>query len=259
MAKVIEFIGYPGAGKTTTYNELCKLWKRNDVWIPYSKCKFPNQKKSELIITYIKSLRPAVRHKRPLISKTLREDALSRFVNENQQFMDLFLAGLASEGAEMNMKNKRFWIMKFLMTIFVKEQLSRDIDKYSYCVMDEALLQNVRFTILKEKDYEEGLEKVVKFLGIEGVVFYLELKKEIAMERCLKRFKIRKGKSIYKEKSEKEILLEYEKEYNEKTNEISKKIKVLEHYRNIQLYKIDASKSPVVNAKEMKYILDSLE
>src|SRR5687768_6866386 len=88
MAKILEFYGSPGAGKSTIYEELKDKWKKEFNWIP-SHHLFPKNKiKFESLRNFLSTLSRLIKNGN--VDEVALKEAGDRFVVQYPDFIDAF-------------------------------------------------------------------------------------------------------------------------------------------------------------------------
>lgn len=252
MAKIVEFIGPSGAGKTTTYRELCKKWTPNSTWVPSGKSSFPVRNRKTTIKKLLKY--SLFKQNSSFINGKLLKDAREKFFNENPEFMNLVWDSISTKPAYINGRDIRYDSLLCIVKHCGRSQLMKDYDKSKYCVTESGLVHNINLTVNSDtpSEYYEQLDMLINLLSEYANVFInFKIDENTLIERRLKRIK----PTFLEEKLTDEQIVHRCRQSIQKKNmciELLKKKKFL-------VYDIDASKSVEYNSDKISQILKTLE
>lgn len=252
MAKIVEFVGPPGIGKSTTYEELCKKWTPNNTWVPYNICALSSPNKNTTIKSQIKKL--VFKQNLPSPEKKLLKEAREKFIDENPDFINILWNAISNKPLHVTGRDIRYDSMRFMMKICARAQLMMEYNKSKYCVIDEGFIQNITFTVNNKNNgnyYEElnaSIELVKKYTD---VVFNFTVNLNALLDRIHRRQK----RTFLQEN------LTYHQISERMEDSIQNKTLITEilEEKNIPVYTVDSSKSAQYNCNEIKRILDTLE
>lgn len=252
MAKIIEFIGLPGVGKTTTFKHLSNYWNSSNYWTPYQKCEFPKYKPQLSLRSKIKNLM-LLKVQKEIIIPNFTSLYQEKFIKDNQYFMDCLW--YATAGLKVNKlgKDHRLKSFDFILTLIAKNQFIKEYNKAEYCIIDEGLLHNISLVTSENENldkFKEQVEEILEKTKLVDVVFYFKTDVDIIVKRLINRNSIPFPYEGMDESQLKNLFL----------SSIQKKdicCELLDKYK-IPYFEIDAEMNPAENAKNIIGILNSL-
>ena len=248
MAKIVEFFGPPGVGKSTIFKEIELRRKKNFKWIT---SKYWSQ------ATFEKNKYFSFNFYKGLITKnnidTLKlKDAGNRFIVQYPEFMDACWQNIIHKHrVSHNKLDIRFQKAIHLQTEIQKIQMLRENDVDKICLLDEGVVHLIPNALYKSSNLLEEYEEIRLLINIiplpEAVISIDTDAKEIA-QRLSKRSKVI---SMYKnlDISELEILSEIDRERR------SIIIDILENH-GTPILKIDSSLDIATNAEKIISFMD---
>jgi energy-coupling factor transporter ATP-binding protein EcfA2 len=171
MSKILEICGAPGSGKTTTYNALQSLWKKDYNWSP---TEFPQKKlKLNSLKLFISSLRQQIKGEKDVF---VLDQAGERFVAQFPEYMDqfwnsnFFKANPDYKGVDLRFRNINvYW------STLRKIQYLRESKKDTIFIACEGLIQRIGNGWYKKLNLEQHKEEALALLNLmplpEAVVY----------------------------------------------------------------------------------------
>ena len=249
MAKIIEFFGPPGVGKSTIFKEIELRRKKNFKWIT-SKYWDPAtfQQNKYFSFNFCKRL---IR-KSDADSIKLR-DAANRFIVQYPEFIDAcWQTIIHKHKVSHNKLDIRFQKAIHLQTQIQKIQMSREDDVDKVCLLDEGAVHLIPNALYKSSNLLEEYEEIRSLINIiplpEAIISIDADAKEIA-QRLSKRSKVI---SMYKnlDISELEMLSEIDRERR------SIILNILESH-GMSVLKIDSGLDIATNAERIISFMDT--
>lgn len=167
MARIVEFVGSPGVGKTTIYRELITRSSKKHKWIA-AEFLFPKEKLVlENYSRFILNVIRLIIKKRGHVDTIAMEDAGGRFVASYPDFIDQCWNNInCIHKKNVNGSDLRFQKISYLYKIIQKIQILRERESSQIAVVDEGLVQFVTSSLGKRQDLTEEKEEVKKFFEI---------------------------------------------------------------------------------------------
>ena len=176
MAKIIEFFGASGVGKTTTYNEVKSRWSTNLKWIPgehlYPKKKISSGNVVKYIIKYI-----CMRNETVDTGKMLK--ARDRFVQQHYDFVEKCIKGIYCRAVEHD-ESFQYIVMRLniLDKLFQKVQVITEYESNRYALIDEGMIQHMGYALRDDSISHECIDLYTSYEMLfekcpipEGVIF----------------------------------------------------------------------------------------
>jgi hypothetical protein len=204
MSKILEICGSPGSGKTTTYNALQSLWKKDFNWSP---TEYPRKNINyKNLIKIISSLRQQIKREKDFVAL---DQAGERFVAQFPDYMDqfwnsnFFKASPDYKGVDLRFRNINvYW------STLRKIQYLRESKKETLFVACEGLIQRIGNGWYKNRNLEQHKNETLTLLNLmplpEAVV-YLEVDIKENVSRIKTRKKMLPAHKILSEKELEEV------------------------------------------------------
>jgi predicted CopG family antitoxin len=252
MSYQIEFIGSPGVGKSTIYQELEKKWDRNAIWIP-DKYLFPRKRKS-LLFKPKKILSLGFSKDSHQIDVLALREAGDRFVALYPEYMEACWNNIhARQKKHLNGLDLRFAKANYLYQLVQKIQCVDESNNPRVAIVDEGLVHSIYNGLYWSETEEEEKQEIKNLLKViplpkglisietsfsENISRLLERKKVISMHKSLI---VSDLESVIRQNRSKRALL----------NQILKEF-------GIPLLHLDSSKAPQHNTSEIIKFIDQL-
>lgn len=140
MAKLIEFCGAPGVGKTTLYQALTARWKAAEHWMPAHKV-YPRKAPSANPLR--KLVHAVLEKERPLDDKAMRK-AGGRFVAHYPAYVDQCWAHIMEkEKTGLNGTDQRFEKASHVFKMMQRVQACREHNATKTLVIEEGVINGI--------------------------------------------------------------------------------------------------------------------
>lgn len=140
MAKLIEFCGAPGVGKSTIYQALSERWKENENWIPAHQI-YPRKLKSQN--PFKKFVNSVLEREQSLDDKAMRK-AGGRFVALYPAYVDQCWAHImGKEKKGLNGTDQRFEKASHVFKMMQRVQTCREHQATQNVIIEEGLVNAV--------------------------------------------------------------------------------------------------------------------
>lgn len=216
MARIVEFVGSPGVGKTTIYRELIISSNKKHKWIG-AEFLFPKEKLVlENYSRFILNVLRLIVKKRGHVDTIAMEEAGGRFVTSYPDFIDKCWNNInCIHKKNINGSDLRFQKISYLYKIIQKIQILRERESSQTAVVDEGLVQFITSSLGKRQDLTEEQEEIKKLFEIipmpNGIVS-IETDLKENTKRLLQRKKvISMHKSLLQSDLEKVIYIDHKR------------------------------------------------
>ncbi len=192
MARIVEFIGSPGVGKTTIYKELEANWKKSYNWMP-SQYFYPEKILVNDGMPILNFVRQFKDRKRKIDSKAMVE-AGQRFVESYSEYVDVCWSNIyCMRTKSINGTDLRFQKITYLHQLIQKIQTLREQKSDKIAIADEGLLHIIpsilyrRETLMKD---QEEIEKLLQIMPLPDAVVSIKTDIEENLKRLMQRRKV---------------------------------------------------------------------
>jgi adenylate kinase family enzyme len=190
LAKIVEFCGAPGTGKSTLYNELVSLWKKDSNWIP-GKNLYPLARlQYKNVPGFINSVFLRARKQYNFVEM---KSAAKRFIEQNQELMDCCWNNIYyKQKNSFNREDNRFRAAEFWFQIFQKLQVIKESGCIKFAVVDEGIIQRIDSLLYKSKNLEEEqaeIREIISKIMLPNAIVYIDADVDISISRMKKRKK----------------------------------------------------------------------
>jgi adenylate kinase family enzyme len=235
MAQIVEFCGAPGTGKSTIYNEVVSLYKKESNWIP-GKYLYPL---TNLHYKYVPGfITSFILRKRKQYNFAEMNSAAKRFIEQNKEFMDCCWNNIYyKQKNSFNSEDNRFRAAEIWFQVIQKLQVIKESGCKKLAIVDEGIIQRIDSLLYKSKDFEEEQAEILEIISklmLPHAIIYIDADVDISISRM----KARKKKIPQFEKLSKD---ELEKIYQEYRRRWLYTFELLKN-KNIPILTIDASK-----------------
>lgn len=145
MAAFVEFIGVPGAGKSTVYREVAARWRHEDTWLPVEILLEAKPVLGSGVLGAVEKRFRSLSGRRLGIDRAELRLASRRFVAEHPRFATATWSAISSSfpAARDDLQGEvRFELATFWFDLCGRIQLIQEREDCRICVMDEGLLHN---------------------------------------------------------------------------------------------------------------------
>jgi dephospho-CoA kinase len=248
MAKIIEFFGPPGVGKSTIFKEIELRRKKNFKWIT---SKYWSQ------ATFDQNRYFSFNFYKGLITKSSVDaikltDAGNRFIIQYPEFMDACWQNIINKHkVSYNKLDIRFQKAIYLQKQIQKIQVLRENDSAKVCLLDEGVVHLIPNALYKSSNLLEEYEEIrllIKVIPLPEAIISIDTDAKEIAQRLSKRSKVI---SMYRNLDvfELEILSEIDRERR------SMILNILEN-QAMPILKIDSSLDVATNAKKVISFMD---
>jgi hypothetical protein len=236
MAKIIEFCGIPGVGKSTVYYAMSKAWNKNKNWVPADillpKHKITLRNPKAFVVSLSKRISK-------VMDAPLLKDAGIRFVEQYPEYINGSWSAIhrkhfnREDGPDVRLKEASRLKKSTEYIQYLKENKS-----LKYVMLDiGGLVQRLDFTWFNSKDLIEDQREIISLLGLMPLpeaVIYLYIDEKTNVERLINR-----GKRLAIHKKMTDIELEnFCKKYLQRWEFVCNVL----NEKNVPLLKIHANK-----------------
>lgn len=254
MAKIVEFMGSPGVGKTTIYQDMTARWNRNYNWIP-GEFLFPKEKLVlENYSRFVLNVLRLIMGRRGPVDTMAMDEAGVRFVSLYPDYMDRCWNNINyTHKKNLNGLDLRFQKISYLYKLIQKIQILRERESNQIAMVDEGLIHLISSSLFKREALDEEKEEIESFLQImpipDGIVS-VETDLEENTKRLLQRKKvIPMHKSLRQSQLEKIIRIDH--------NRRAAVNSILET-RNIPLLRINSTHKVANNVSKIINFVENL-
>jgi thymidylate kinase len=249
MSHIIEICGAPGSGKTTTYNELVKIWQKDFNWTP---TEYPQKK-----INYknLKKIFSAIKQnfKREKDFNVL-DQAGERFVEQFPDYMNQFWnSNFFKAHADYKGIDLRFRNINVYWSTLRKIQYLRENKKETIFIACEGLIQRIGNGWYKSKNLEKHKEEALALLTLmplpEAVV-YMEVDINENVTRIQTRKKMLPAHKILSAKQLEEVTIT--------NHEMWRYICELLNEKKVPVLKLNSGNDVHTNAKKISEFANGL-
>ncbi|MBA2562841.1 MAG: hypothetical protein H0V14_07995 [Chitinophagaceae bacterium] len=252
MAKIVEFYGLPGVGKSTIYEDLKGKWKKEFNWIPshhlYTKKKiFESLSKFLLIVGRI--------IKDGNFDDVAKKEAGDRFVAQYPEFIDAFWNNiLYKQKKSYNGLDLRFERAKYFYITIQKIQLLRESNSKKIALVDEGLIHRISRGLYKSENLIDELNEIkhlLQIMPLPDALVYVETDVQENAKRLAQRKKVI---SMHKSLS----ITEIENIIPETQERMENITKILEN-KGIPILRVDAKLHIETNVIKIKSFVEGLK
>lgn len=193
MAKIIELVGIPGVGKSTTLKAMMSEWNKSSKWIP-AHFLYPQK---DLTLTSLNKLFTIIKRKIMLDEGTIDERAMKRygerFLVEHPNFIDACWKSIFSEShPSLNGIDLRFEKANYLFITIQRFQLLKESEIDKYVVLDEGLIHRVANSFYSSDKLENNTNVIELFnnMPLPDALIHFDVSAEEAAKRLSKRKKV---------------------------------------------------------------------
>lgn len=192
MARIVEFIGSPGVGKTTLYKELEANWKKSYNWMP-SQYFYPEKILANAGMPIINLVRQFKDRKRKVDTEAMVE-AGQRFVELYSEYVDVCWSNInCMQKRNLNGKDLRFQKVSYLHQLIQKVQTLREQKSDKIAIADEGLIHIIpsilyrRETLMKD---QEEIETLLQIMPLPDAVVSIKTDVQENLKRLMQRRKV---------------------------------------------------------------------
>jgi shikimate kinase len=186
MAEIIEFIGPPGAGKSTVYDGLVNKWKRKNCWAPMHQF-LPVKRNAESGKKNFLELQVRRLLGKPALNLRKFNHSAYEFLGENPKFVTICWEMIDdNRRKDHNGIDSRFRSAYYLFSVFGYYQaLKHSIDP-RICVTDELLVQRI-IQITKEIPDNDDISMFAESVPLPRAIIYFDAPAGVLAERISNR------------------------------------------------------------------------
>jgi adenylate kinase family enzyme len=252
LAKLVEFCGAPGTGKSTIYNELISIWKKDSNWIPgenlYPVARLNYKNVSGFINTIFGKAKKQYNFAE-------MNSAAKRFIVQNEEFMDCCWNNIYyRQKKSFNSEDNRFRAAEIWFKIIQKLQVINESGSCKFAVVDEGIIQRIDSLLYKSSGAEEEqveITEIISKIMLPNAIVYIDADVDLSISRMKKR---KKKLPQFEQLSTDELKKIYQ-DYRRRwlyTLELMKE-------KNIPVLTIDASKEVHQNKRLILEFLENLK
>ncbi len=190
MAKIVEFYGSPGVGKSTIYKELEGKWKKNYNWIPshhlYKKKEF--EKLNKIFFSVARLIKYGG------VDDAAMKEAGERFIAQYPEFIDAFWNNILSKQKKSyNGLDLRFERVKYFYVTIQKIQFLRESSCKKIVLVDEGLIHRISRGFYKSENVAEEIDEIeylLQVMPLPDAVVYFETDVQENARRLAQRKKV---------------------------------------------------------------------
>lgn len=185
MARIIEFIGVSGVGKSTTYKSLGSKYSKGANWKLHDQLWKEENSASELLKSNLKYYLKKVMKPGSLGNFQINEELVKRFIAANSQLSDLFWQSLGRRESYYG-QDLRFYEVDYIRYVFQKIQRVKESQFSGFCILDEGLIHNLNYFTPQPSSPKEVL-KILDLFDLPHAVVFFQADIKILMKRISKR------------------------------------------------------------------------
>jgi len=164
MARIMEFCGSPGVGKSTIYDALISKWSNTDNWIP-----------ADYLYPYIKSnYRWVYDFLRMFAKRDLRQADIralryagSRFISQYPEYIEAYINGiLLNEKESFNGTDQRLEKVSYIYDLIKKIQVCRESSCDKIVILQEGLVNGIWNALHKNESVANQKEEIIFLLNV---------------------------------------------------------------------------------------------
>ncbi len=253
MAKIVEFVGTPGVGKTTIYKEMITRSNKKHKWIPgeflFPKEKLTAEHYGTFILNFLKHITG-----RKGVDIMAMEEAGGRFVALYPEYIDQCWNNInCLHKKNINGLDLRFQKVSYLYKLIQKIQTLRETESNQIAIVDEGLIHLITNSLCKREDLAEEQKEIENFLQIMPVpngIVSIETDLEENTKRLLQRKKvIPMHKLLKKSQLEKVISIDHKKRAA---------VNSILETQNIPLLRINSTDKVAINVSKIINFVENL-
>ena len=192
MAKIVEFYGPSGVGKSTIYEELKGKWKKDFNWIPSYHLYAKNEIKFESLSKFLLTVTRITKNGN--IDDVAMKEAGDRFVAQYPEFLDaLWNNILFKQKKSYNGLDLRFERAKYFYTTIQKIQFLRESNSKKIALVDEGLIHRISRGLYKSENLIEEIDEIkhlLQIMPLPDALIYVETDVQENAKRLARRKKV---------------------------------------------------------------------
>ena len=253
MAKIVEFYGSPGVGKSTIYEKLKDKWKKDFNWIPshllYTKKKIKLEGLNKFLLAVVRAI------KNGNFDDVEMKEAGDRFVAQYPEFIDAFWNNiLFKQKKSYNGLDLRFERAKYFYTTIQKIQFLRESNCKKIALVDEGLIHRISRGLYKSENLTEEINEIkhlLQIMPLPDALVYVETDVQENAKRLAHRKKVI---SMHKSLT----LTEIENIIPETQERMKNVTKILEN-KGIPILRVDAKLNIETNVTKIRSFVEGLK
>jgi len=192
MAKIVEFYGSPGVGKSTIYEELKRKWSKDSNWIPSHHLFTKKKIKFESLSKFLSDVANIIKNGN--IDDVAMKDAGDRFVAQYAEFIDAFWNNIIfKQKKSYNGLDLRFERAKYFYITIQRIQFLRESNSKKIALVDEGLIHRISRGLYKSENLIEEIDEIkhlLQIMPLPDALIYVETDVQENAKRLAHRKKV---------------------------------------------------------------------